>query len=278
MKLFLPNLWVGALILVTANSVFSQTAQAEKRLGEAGGAYTFAVPAGFDSRQSDEGFGLFNATRTVVIAVKGHDFETFEKFAAQSNLESDGFSPVGKVQDFGDKGKTFRVSKQNPRGVLIVDTFVLFSPFGGGMLIAAFSDAAHQQEGSRAALQVANSVAFTKSRPAEVEQQLQTFFRGKHLLYLYSASGFSERTDIYLCPSGEFFFRSNSSSVSNNGSGVVGSNSDGVWKISTRGGASLVLQFRGGPLRQFKISPRQANNEIGLNGNRYFVQAFNECR
>jgi len=54
-------------------------------------------------------------------------------------------------------------------------------------------------------------------------------------------------------------------------------NSDGNWKISPNG-SNLILQFRNGKVREYKISRRQAGNEIGLDGNRYFVQTQSECR
>lgn len=165
MKKFTPKLRTCVLILLSMNSAFSQTKESEKRLTDTGGEYSFAVPAGYVAQQNDEGFGLVNSAQTVMVAIKRHDFQTFEKFKAQSNLENDGFSPMEKVQDVGEQGKTFRVSKQTPQGLLIVDTFVMFSPFGGGMLIVAFSDNANNKVGFQTALQIANSVAFTK--PAE---------------------------------------------------------------------------------------------------------------
>ncbi|MCA1625313.1 MAG: hypothetical protein LC768_14035 [Acidobacteria bacterium] len=271
-------LFLSFLILSSVNSVFSQSKETEKRLSDTIGGYSFAAPPGFDSKQNEEGFGLVNTEKTVVIAVKNHNFKSFEEFSAQSNLEKDGFSLIGKVQDFDKKGKVFLVAKQTAEGVLMVDTFVLFSPYGGGTLIVAFSEKDDNQKRFQAALQIAKSVTFTKPQISEAASQWQTLLRGKHLLYLYTASGFSERTDIYLCSSGAFFYRSDSSSLSNNGSGIVGTNSDGNWKISSNGGGSLILQFGNGTVREYKISRRQAGNEIGLNGNRYFVQTQNECR
>jgi hypothetical protein len=279
MKLYqkLRVLFLSFLILTFAASVFSQSKQTEKRLSDTSGGYSFAAPTGFESNQNEEGFGLVNTEKTVVIAVKNHNFKTFQEFSAQSNLEKDGFSLVGKVQDFGEKGKTFLVAKQTAQGVLLADTFILFSPFGGGTLIVSFSEKANNQSGFQAAMQIAKSVTFAKPLTSEAASQWQTFLRGKHLIYLYTSGGFSERTDIYLCSSGGFSYRSDSSSLSNNGSGAVGANSDGNWKISPSG-TSLILQFSSGATREYKISRRQAGNEIGLNGNRYFVQTQNECR
>src|SRR5207244_3944401 len=126
-------------------------------------------------------------------------------------------------------------------------------------------DKNNNQKGFQAALQIAKSVTFTKPQTSEASSQWQTFLKGKHLLYLYTASGFSERTDIYLCASGSFIYRGDSSSLSNNGSGAIGANSDGNWKISP--GGNLILQFRNGTAREYKISRRQSDNEIGLNNN-----------
>lgn len=265
------------LICAVVDSVSAQAKQTDKRLSDASGGYSFIAPLGFESKQSEEGFGLVNTEKTVVIAVKNHNFNSFEEFAAQSSLEKDGFSLVGKVQDYGEKGKTFLVAKQTPQGSLMADTFVLFSPFGGGTLVVAFSDKQNNQKGFQGALKIAQSVSFTKPQTSETANQWQTFLRGKHLLYLYSASGFSERTDIYLCSSGEFVYQSDSSSLSNNGSGAVGANSDGTWKTSASGD-SLILQFRNGTMREYKLSRRAVSSEIGLNGNRYFVQTQNACR
>lgn len=125
--------------------------------------------------------------------------------------------------------------------------------------------------------QLDDGMAFLKQQASDVGDQWTTFFRGKHLIYLYTSGGFTERRDIYLCRSGAFFSRNDSSSLSSNGSGAVASNSDGSWKTSSRGGAKLILEYRNGAVREYRVSRRQAANEIDLNGSRYFVEANNEC-
>lgn len=277
---FLP-----AKIIVTALLIFWQADfnysqnTTQKQLKDAASGYSFSLSSDFESKQSEEGFVAANSKKTVLFVIKPHNFQDFQKFADQANLGKDGFSIVGKIQDLDKQNRTFRASKQTPQGLLVTDTFVLFSPFGGGLLIVAFSDAANSQNAFEQGLKISKSVVFSKPVASELVSQLQNLFRGKHLLYLYTASGFSERTDIYLCPSGSFIYRTDSSSLSANGSGITAANADGNWKIVTLGSnASLFLQFNNGTIREYKISKRQANNEIGLNGNRYFVQNHNVCR
>lgn len=277
MKILVTSFLFCALVSLAARPARPQAGQPERRVSDANGAYSFTAPAGFDSQQSDEGFALVNGARTFLVAVKAHDFQTFEQFAAQANLERDGLTLAGKVQDVGRTGKTFRVTKQTSQGVAVVDTFVLFSPHGGGLLVVAISDAANSEEGFRAALRIAESVAFSKPQASEVARQVESVLRGKQLIYFYNGNGYSERKEIYLCPSGGFFFRTDATSNSNLGSGGFASGADGDWKVVSRGGLTLLLQFRSGATHEYKISARQASNEIGLDGKRYFVKPFGGC-
>ena len=51
----------------------------------------------------------------------------------------------------------------------------------------------------------------------------------------------------------------------------------GTWTISPNG-AKLILSFQNGGTVEYQISKRQASNEIGLNGKRFFVQSQDKCR
>ena len=266
------------LLFMFISANFS-SAQVKKRLNDVNNGYSFLPPDGFESKQNEEGFALVNKAQTVILIIKAHNYSNFQQFANDANLEKDGFALVGKIQDFGENGKAFRASKQNAQGTLIADTFVSFSSYSGGVLVVALSDAQNAENGFQKGLEISKSLNFSKPTATAGNNQLENAFRGKHLLYLYTTSGFSERTDIYLCSSEAFIFKVNSSSLSANGSGAVGGNSDGKWRISSSGNnASLILQFNNGSTRQYSISARQASNEIGLNGKRFFVQNHNQCR
>lgn len=271
------NSIAAVVMLLTASIAFSQTG--ETRLTDSPGGYSFAVPAGWKNKASGEGFGLVNPAETVILVVKSHNYRNFAEFGADANLERDGLELIGKPQDI-PSGSTFRTTKNTTKGKLVIDTCVLFSPNGGGVIIAAFSDEANSTSAFETGINVASSVRFVK--PAETAGgSSQSPLSGKHLLYLYTGSGYSERKDIYLCTSGGFYqstdlggFTPNDSSGSSFGSLR---SADGTWKISANG-TRLVLSFRAGGAVEYQISKRQASNEIDLNGKRFFVQSQNVCK
>lgn len=278
MKRFLGTLLALAVVLLFVSSNFSQTGGPEKRFTAARDGYSFSVPTGFDANQTEEGFGLVDTAKTVIIILKAHEYQTFEKFSAEANLERDGLTLVGKVQDVAHKGKTFRTFKETPQGNVIVDTFVLFSPSGGGLLVVALSDNANNEKSFQAALKIADSVAFTNPVSSADVEQWQGFLRGKHLMSASSSSGgFSQSTHIYLCPSGAFRFSSESLSNSIIGTGRVGGGSDGRWEVSSVGGTKLILRGRDGTQRAYGISRRPDPAVVDLDGTRYLVKPFSGC-
>jgi hypothetical protein len=281
-------LWnIFILLLCLGSAADAQTAQAktlppaEQRVTDAASGYDFVIPAGWKSQQSDEGFGLVNAAQTIVIAVKAHNYANFDAFAADANLERDGLELVGKVQDLSG-GKVLRTVKRTPQGTVVIDTSVLFSPHGGGTVVVALSNETNAEEAFNKSVQIAQTVRFFKPQESDVATQWQKALSGKHLLYLYTASGYTERKDIYLCASGTFYQGSDAGGFNPNdsGDGSFGARSSksGTWKVAARGGLKLILQFQNGATAEYAITRRQAGNEVGLNGQRFFVQAHNKCQ
>lgn len=250
---------------------------AEQRALDASGRFSFAVPGGWKSSSNDRGFAVVDPGGKILIAVTGHNYRDFEAFAADANLERDGLTLVGNPQAI-QNGKTFRAVKSTPQGRLIVDTSVLFSPHGDGVLIAAFASEADANTGFDAGLKIASSVQFIKVQASAGSGPSDSALSGKHLLYLYTASGYSERKDIYLCKSGGFFQSTGMGGFTpndaNGGSFGASSGKHGTWRVS---GSSLILTFNNGAVAEYAISKRPASNEIGLSGKQYFVQDQNVC-
>lgn len=258
------------MFLLSASLAGQACAQSveEKRIQDSSGLSTL-VPATYQVKQDASGTVVVEPNQNYLVVIKHHPYPSFEAFAAQANLEKDGFALVGDIQQLNTTDRAFRAARPNGSSNLIADTFVTFSPQGGGSLIVALSDDQHANAAFQSALRMSRSVQYPAGGIQASASPWDQALRGKHLLFLYTSSGFSERVDIYLHHSGAFTFRLNSSSLSANGSGAVGGNSDGQWQITSDG--RLVLQFHNGRVNNYTLAPRQASNEVSLNGKRYFV-------
>lgn len=230
------------------------------------GGFTAQIPPHFQVTQDPAGGSVALAPgQAYTLILKSHSYSTFEAFANDANLARDGFSLVGEVRSLNSSDRCFRAARATPGGYLLADTFVTFSPHGGGTLVVALSDEKHAEAAYNTAYRVANSLRYQRPEASPWQARLS----GKHLLGLYTSSGFSERTDIYLLPDRAFLFRRDSASLSANGSGHAAGSSDGNWSITPAG--QLVLQFHNGNTRSYTLSARAAGNEVGLDGARYFV-------
>lgn len=93
----------------------------------------------------------------------------------------------------------------------------------------------------------------------------------------------SDKFSIDLCSNGQFVKKDNTSylsqTYSDNFTYAGRSGDEGRWDIMTQGATPvLVLRANDGKVFQYPITLRQASNELGLNGMRYFVRASEICR
>ena len=231
------------------------------------------VPTNLQVTESGGGAAVTDASQTFVAVIKPHGYASFEALAPELNLEQDGFQLVGQVQSLGGSDRCFRAARQTKEGWLIADAFVRFSPYGGGAAVICIAKEPYAQAAYYQGLGIAQRMQFSRTQTAPTRgghgNGIAAALSGKHLLYLYTGNGYSERKDLYLYSNGQFVYRSDASSLSMNGSGVVAGGSDGQWTVSPDG--SLVLQFNDGSVSSFTIAPGNAGNEIMLNGRRVFV-------
>ena len=255
------------------------SAQREERLASESEGYSFAVPKGFTGQAGGEGFALVNAAKTVLIAVKSHGYRDFNAFAGDANLERDGLQLVGEPRAITG-GTTFRTTKRTDQGMIVIDTSVVFMPAGGGVTVVAMSDEANWEASFKAGAEVAQSVRFEEPKPSGADDRVRRVLAGKNLVYLFTGNGYSERKDILLCSSGRFYQSTDMGGFDTKDvdgpSFAATGGKHGTWAISG-GGTRLVLRFAGGGVTTYTLSARQASNEIGMNGQRFFVQSQNKC-
>lgn len=259
---------------------YAQTSAQGEKITDSSSGYSFKVPKKWSSKKSDDSYVLTDELEKSSIVIKAHKYDSFEAFKnSEGNFESDGFKQVGETRDFKNGGKFVRLFKQLSDKNLIADTFFLRSNSGGGVLIVSFStDNETADESYKIAYQIADGLTFSSRQSGQQSLQLTSSFAGKKLSYFYTGNGYTENATIWLCGSGRFFSKNESSSSSALGSGFTSGNDQGTWEIVTSGNnIFLVVKSDKGGVWNLILTPRQSSNEIGINGKRFFVQTQNEC-
>ena len=254
--------------------------------------YSFEAPDGWKRTANQDGHMMTSPAGGVVVVVKPHAENDFAKAVRTTEIDST-YTVVGEPKNLENGGKSFRVTKSLANGGTgVVDVFIMLSPNGGGVIVLALSGPANADSGYKVGLGVANSVSFPGAVNAANNSQRQqgparpmngspwqAALSNKHLLFLYSGNGYFEERHYYLCSSGVFYYKAGSGGYtpgnSDGGSYAGRSGNSGKWGVS---GSTLVLQFQNGNVVQFNLTERQARNEVGLNGKRYFVEAWPNCK
>lgn len=273
-KMQIRNSLITLIIILTAATAFGQTQTG--RLTDATQTFSFVPPSGWLAKAGDDdGFALVNEPKTIIMLVKAHNYTNFKAFSDDAGLAADGLELIGEPKAITN-GNHFRTAKRMRNGIMVVDACVLFSEDGGGVIVTTLTDEANAAVGYNNCISVSSSVVFNKPKLSAAGDSPLS---GKHLLYLYTGNGYSERKDIYLCASGAFYQSTGLGGFTPNDSdgasfGAMGKK-HGTWSIV---GTKLMLQFQNGGTTTYTISKRLASNEIGLNGSRYFVQTQNICQ
>jgi hypothetical protein len=269
MRILKNTILQGILFVALTGLGWSQTVPATDQIITNSAGFSTSIPAHFVLKQDASGAAAVEPNKGYIVTVKNHQYNNFEAFAAEANLAKDGFTLVGDVRNINDTDRSFRAYKATPKGNLVADTFVRFSPRGGGSLVVVFSDDAAAQEAYYSGYRVSEKIQFSTPALNAVGSSWQALLANKHLVYLYTSSGYSERRDLYLLSSGQFRRSNDASSLSQSGSGAVNGGSDGTWQIVAN--SQLVLVSASGEISTYQLAQGKAGNEILLNGKRYFV-------
>lgn len=242
--------------------------------------FSFRVPAKWLNEKVSGGAVLVDDDKTANIIIKTHRYNDLNTMLKdQGGIEQDGFKKVGEIESFAKNGKFFRAYKEANNQRLIVDTFFLTSEYGGGVIIlAASTDLKSAETAFNGAAEIIKTLTFYSPKPSPQNSNLRSRFANKKLSYFYRGNGYSESKRIWLCGSGTYISKSESFSSSQIGTGSTAGTTEGTWQVKQSGSSVyLILQSNKGGVGEYEVTARQASNEIGLNGDRFFVENHNEC-
>jgi hypothetical protein len=243
--------------------------------------YSFTVPTDWVNQETTNGgYVLTNNAKTANIIVKTHNYKSYNEFSkGDGAFERDGFKKLVETSDLGG-GKTHdRVGKIENGKAMIFDVVLSISKFDSGVLILGVStDEASADVAVRGVAALVASLEYFAVKKAPQDTATQNAFAGKKLRFLHSGNGYRESRTIWLCKSGAFAFQSETGSISSLGTGSTYSSDKGTWQVKKSGNVvTLTLRSQTGGQSEYQVTARQASNEIGLGGERYFVEEHNEC-
>ncbi len=250
------------------------------------GAYHFKSVTGWSCGVEGSSHVLSKSGTTVKLAVGAHGYNSVAEVrndVVDVNDRNNQLYLKATTQAFGSNGLLIRFTGTSQGQPIVLETITLISPFGGGVnVVGSGAGSAYNQSHTSAVKALAASVTFSKPPVSAAAESWKQKIAGKELLYLNTANGGSSKTSIHLCRNGAFSYHSDESYMSGGSSTFSYASQDndqGVWRVSSKGSqVVLLLNYRNGSVGEYALTTRQAGNEIGLNGKRYFLQASNQCQ
>ena len=272
----------------TASAPSSSAAKSNgQRLSDAFLGYAFNAPSGWQMQQNNGGYAFGRGDQQVAITVSPHNYNSLADLKKDTQGVQDANSNTylnARVDPYSDSGAWVFFNGTIQGKPFTIATISLISPHGGGINISCVAPASLYNDALTNTLRsIANTVAFSKPQTSALAEQWKAKLKGKELLYLNTANGMSDKFSIHLCSTGQFTKKEDTSyssqTFSDNFNYSGRSGDQGRWDVTPQGTTPvLVLRANDGKVFQYQITLRQASNELGLNGRRYFVRASEICR
>ena len=104
------------------------------------------------------------------------------------------------------------------------------------------------------------------------------YLRGKHIVRLYTGSGYTEEEHIWLCSDGSFRRRGSGGGFGGGASGAFQSDSTGRWTATGAGElGELVLHYRDGTSGSYQLRWDYAENHLYVDDRRWFHDENRVC-
>ncbi|MDF9794765.1 hypothetical protein OKW21_000028 [Catalinimonas alkaloidigena] len=247
----------------------------------------FTIPEGWVGQEAEGGFIVGHQSKPGFAFLSPMEAKSLEEIRVQGQqgiIEAGGthlqLQDQMEAISNSSLGGVFKGTLQNTA----VTAYLLgiLNPHGSGVvIIAASTPEQYSVTHRQLAIDLANSMIFSKPQVPPVAAQWKQKFSNARLTYMESYSsgggsgGYQIQKEIHLCGQG-FFKYSGSSSMSVDTGGAFGSSGgssagDGRWEVvgNQQGEAMLRLLFNSGEVYEYTLAYQ--DNKTLLNGERYFV-------
>lgn len=106
----------------------------------------------------------------------------------------------------------------------------------------------------------------------------EPYLRGRYLARFYTGSGYTEKTELWLCTDGTFYFDDQGGGFGGGASGAFQSRGDGRWTATGAGrSGTLELQWADGSRSSWALEYDARQDHLYLNGDRWLRGANERC-
>jgi len=258
-----------------------------EQIGDPGLGLRLTLPAGWKGSlspdgesfvlQSDAGGGYL-----VVIGDEISEAEARQQLAEPMDLGGGVvLTPAGAVQDVasGHLSADYSVSGAQTEYVGMVD--VRLTQAGLGVAFILLSPPAAAETHLESMREFAFSLGVTEQtvQSAGGDDAWEPFLRGLYLARYYTATGYTESTELWLCSNGVFYYDSQGGGFGGGASGAVQTTSGGQWSATGAGATgTLMLQWSNGQRSSMPLEYDYEQNRVFVNGERMLRGGNERCQ
>ena len=258
-----------------------------EQIGDPGLGLRLTLPSGWRGSLSPDGEAFVLESEVgggylVVIGDEITEAEARQQLAAPMDL-GDGIvlTPAGAVQEVasGHLTSSYSVSGAQSEFVGMVD--VRLTQAGLGVAFILLSPPPEAQGHLEAMREFAFSLGVAEQtvQSAGGNDEWEPFLRGLYLARYYTATGYTESTELWLCSDGVFYYDSQGGGFGGGASGAAQSTGGGRWSATGAGRTgTLLLQWSNGERSSMALEYDYEQNRTFVNGERMLRGQNERCQ
>jgi hypothetical protein len=190
-------------------------------------------------------------------------------------------TPSGAVRDVasGHLTANYSVSGAQTEFVGMVDVRLTQSGLGVAFILLSPPGAAETHLGSMREFAFSLGVTEQTLQSAGGDDAWEPFLRGLYLARYYTATGYTESTELWLCSNGTFYYDSQGGGFGGGASGAVQATDGGRWSATGAGATgSLLLEWSNGERSSMSLEYDYEQNRVFVNGDRMLRGENERCQ
>jgi hypothetical protein len=215
--------------------------------------------------------------------------QEFDEATARAELSADVdlgdgviLRPTGAIEVISSGHLSRPMTVQGLPSAMVGTVDVRLTPGGVGVAFIVLSpeaDAASHLSDMRA---FALSLRVTEPTPVAETSSGDEWFpymRGRYLARYYTTSGYTERTELWLCSDGSFLFSDEGGGFGGGASGAFQGSGGGRWSATGAGArGALILDWSNGQRSEWALEFNAQGDELYVNGSRWLRGDNERCR